>query len=51
MFALLVTCEIDSNIQLTMGKDPRWQIYVEFVADIDIKILGVPPPWGQACLS
>jgi hypothetical protein len=27
-----------------MGKDWRWQIYVGFVADIDIKILGVPPP-------
>jgi hypothetical protein len=26
-----------------MGKDRRWQIYVGFVADIDIKILGVPP--------
>jgi hypothetical protein len=26
-----------------MGKDRRQQIYVEFVADIDIKILGVPP--------
>jgi hypothetical protein len=31
----------DSNIQLTMGKDQRRQIYVGFVADIDIKILGV----------
>jgi hypothetical protein len=29
-----------------MGKDRRWQIYVGFVADIDIKILGVPPPLG-----
>jgi hypothetical protein len=27
-----------------MGKDRRQQIYVGFVADIDIKILGVPPP-------
>jgi hypothetical protein len=27
-----------------MGKDRRWQIYVGFVADIDTKILGVPPP-------
>jgi hypothetical protein len=27
-----------------MGKDWRWQIYVGFVADIDIKILGVPLP-------
>jgi hypothetical protein len=26
-----------------MGKDRRWQIYVGFVADIDIKILGVTP--------
>jgi hypothetical protein len=26
-----------------MEKDWRWQIYVGFVADIDIKILGVPP--------
>jgi hypothetical protein len=26
-----------------MGKDQRWQIYVGFVVDIDIKILGVPP--------
>jgi hypothetical protein len=26
-----------------MGKDQRRQIYVGFVADIDIKILGVPP--------
>jgi hypothetical protein len=26
-----------------MGKDRRRQIYVGFVADIDIKILGVPP--------
>jgi hypothetical protein len=26
-----------------MGKDWRQQIYVGFVADIDIKILGVPP--------
>jgi hypothetical protein len=33
----------DSNIRLTMGKDWGWQIYVGFVADIDIKILGVPP--------
>jgi hypothetical protein len=30
-------------MQLTMGKDQRQQIYVEFVADIDMKILGVPP--------
>ncbi len=50
MFALLVTREIatsswpwDSNIQLTVRKDWRRQIYVGFVADIDIKILGVPP--------
>jgi hypothetical protein len=28
-----------------MGKDQIWQIYVGFVADIDIKILGVPRPW------
>jgi hypothetical protein len=27
-----------------MGKDQRWQIYVGIVADIDIKILGVPHP-------
>jgi hypothetical protein len=27
-----------------MGKDRRQQIYVGFVADIDIKILGVAPP-------
>jgi hypothetical protein len=27
-----------------MGKDRRQQIYVGFVADIDIKILAVPPP-------
>jgi hypothetical protein len=26
-----------------MRKDQRQQIYVGFVADIDIKILGVPP--------
>jgi hypothetical protein len=26
-----------------MGKDRRWQIYVGFVVDIDIKILRVPP--------
>jgi hypothetical protein len=26
-----------------MGKDRRQQIYVGFVADIDIKIFGVPP--------
>jgi hypothetical protein len=26
-----------------MGKDRRRQIYVGFVVDIDIKILGVPP--------
>jgi hypothetical protein len=26
-----------------MGKDRRRQIYVGFVADIDIKILGMPP--------
>jgi hypothetical protein len=26
-----------------MGKDWRWQLYVGFVVDIDIKILGVPP--------
>ncbi len=39
------TCDSwDSNIQLTMGKDQRQQIYVGFVADIDIKILGVPRP-------
>jgi hypothetical protein len=25
-----------------MGKDRRWQIYVGFVADIDIKILRAP---------
>jgi hypothetical protein len=36
----------DSNIQLTMGKDQRQQIYVGFVGDIDMKILGVPPPPG-----
>jgi hypothetical protein len=42
----------DRNIQLTMGKDRRRQIYVEFVADIDIKILGAPPPGaGHASLS
>jgi hypothetical protein len=29
-----------------MGKDRRRQIYVGFVADIDIKILGVVPPLG-----
>jgi hypothetical protein len=34
----------DNNIKLTMGKDQRPQIYVGFVADIDIKILGVAPP-------
>jgi hypothetical protein len=33
----------DSNIQLTMRNDCRRQIYVGFVADIDIKILGVAP--------
>jgi hypothetical protein len=27
-----------------MGKDRRQQIYFGFVADIDIKILGVAPP-------
>jgi hypothetical protein len=27
------------------------KIYVEFVANIDIKILGVPRPWGWACFS
>jgi hypothetical protein len=47
MFAVLVTREI----QLTTGKDRRRQIYVGFVADIDIKILEVAPPWGWACLS
>jgi hypothetical protein len=31
-----------------MGKDRRRQIYVGFVADIDIKILGVPPPLGPS---
>jgi hypothetical protein len=41
----------DSNIQLTMGRDRRQQICVGFVADIDIKILGVPPLGGRACLS
>jgi hypothetical protein len=40
----------DINIQLTMGKDQRQQIYVGFVVDIDIKILGMPPR-GRACLS
>jgi hypothetical protein len=36
-------CDLwDSNIQLTMGKDRRWQIYVGFVADVDIK-WGAPP--------
>jgi hypothetical protein len=36
-----------------MGKDQRQQIYVEFVADVDIKIVGVPPrlPLARACLS
>jgi hypothetical protein len=29
-----------------MVKDRRQQIYVGFVADIDIKILGCPPPRG-----
>jgi hypothetical protein len=33
----------DRNIQLTMGRDWRLQIYVGFVADIDIKIVGMPP--------
>jgi hypothetical protein len=33
----------DINIHLTMGKVQRQQIYVGFVANIDIKILGVPP--------
>jgi hypothetical protein len=38
-------CDLwDSKIQLTMGKDRGRQIYVEFVADIDIKILGMLPP-------
>jgi hypothetical protein len=42
---ICTACDLfDSNIQLTMGKDQRQQIYVAFVADIDIKILGVPPP-------
>jgi hypothetical protein len=27
-----------------MGKDRKWQIYVGFVAEIDIKILAVPGP-------
>jgi hypothetical protein len=41
MFASL--CDpCNNNIQLTMGKDRRRQIYVGFVVDIDIKILGVP---------
>jgi hypothetical protein len=42
---ICIPCDpFDSNIQLTMGKDRRQQIYVGFVADIDIKILRVPPP-------
>jgi hypothetical protein len=40
-----------SNIQLTMGKDQRRQIYVGFVVDIDIKILGVPPRPGMPFLD
>jgi hypothetical protein len=30
-----------------MGKDQRQQIYVGFVADMDIKILGVHPPGAR----
>jgi hypothetical protein len=54
-----ITCDSwNNNIQLTMVKDQRWQIYpnvvwriyVGFVTDIDINILGVPP-LGRACLS
>ncbi len=45
------TCDSwDNNIQLTMGKDRRQQIYVGFVAHSDIKILRVPPR-GWTCLS
>jgi hypothetical protein len=42
MFALLVTREIATY---------SWRIYFGFVANIDIKILGVPPLGGQAWLS
>jgi hypothetical protein len=40
----------DSNIQLTMGKDRRQQIYVGFAADIDIKKSCRCHPLGRACL-
>ncbi len=39
-----IVCDLwNINIQLTMGKDQRRQIYVGFVIDIEIKILGWPP--------
>jgi hypothetical protein len=44
-FDVCIACDSwNSNIQLTMVKDWKRQIYVGFVANIDIKILGVPPP-------
>ncbi len=38
------------RIHSCMSSGIVWRIYIEFVADIDIKILEVPP-LGRACLS
>ncbi len=47
----LPCCAMSARIRSCMSSGMVWRIYVGFVADIDIKILGVPTPWGRACLS
>ncbi len=37
---------MSAHIQFFMSLGIVWRIYVRFVADIDIKIMGVPPPPG-----
>jgi hypothetical protein len=46
----LPCCAMSPRICSCMASSIVWRIYVGFVADIDIKILGVPAS-GQACLS
>jgi hypothetical protein len=40
----LSCCAMSARIRSCMSSGIVWRIYVGFVADIDIKILGVPPP-------
>jgi hypothetical protein len=46
MFALLVTREIATYSQSKMANIPQMSLEQEIDDYIDIKILGVPPPWA-----